>query len=505
MDKLKTNNKSGITLIALVVTIIVLLLLAGISIQMLSGDNGILPRAGQAKEMTDIAQVEEEARLIYMESMIDYNTKQGALENLDTICTKLNSQGYQTKIDTLGNEVINGIKTTPATLDTAPTSSTADTLTFANTATSADTQTITVVKDLQANSSAKYYAVINGKDYEMTLSNGTINISRTATSGADNTGATLTLKSVTAIPENIVDIALNGNVITLTKDENATSGIATITIVGTINGTDYTKYAKVSIKSYASKVGYYADLNGDNQITLEEDGIIFADLAVGASGTGLGQSYELDAVTSGLKQYEESETSFSGTDAKFGEQKWIKAVDGTTGKNRFYVMALKDIDINYHFWFYNAYSLINSATDKAPYYITEDGIGIDANNKAVGRKNTEAIMAKFKSTTEGGWGKAVTGQIYTDMLKVIGTKYNSSIGWFVPSKQELTAFAGFLSGKGLTTSNYNSTFGLSDRYWLSSQLSLNTPQYAWRANFSTSNFSNGPIYNVYFVRLCTVF
>jgi len=135
MFKHMISKKTGITLIALVVTIIVLLLLAGISIQMLTGDNGILQRSGQARKITDIAQVEEEARLIYMESMIDYNTKQGTLEDLDTICTKLNSQGYQTKIDTSGNEVINGIKTTPATIDTAPTSSTADTLTFVNTAT----------------------------------------------------------------------------------------------------------------------------------------------------------------------------------------------------------------------------------------------------------------------------------------------------------------------------------------------------------------------------------
>ena len=47
------NRNSGITLIALIVTIIVLLILAGISIQMLTGDNGILTRAGQAKEMTE--------------------------------------------------------------------------------------------------------------------------------------------------------------------------------------------------------------------------------------------------------------------------------------------------------------------------------------------------------------------------------------------------------------------------------------------------------------------
>ena len=338
----------------------------------------------------------------------------------------------------------------------------------------------------------------------MTLSNGTINISRTATSGADNTGATLTLKSVTATPENIVDIALNGNVITLTKDENATSGTATITIVGTINGTDYTKYAKVSIKSYASntsKVGYYADLNGDNQITLEEDGIVFADLAVGASGTGLAQSYELDAVTSGLKQYEESETTFSGTDAKFGEQKWIKAVDGTTGKNRFYVMALKNIENegDRYYWFYNAYSLITSSITE--YYITEDGIGIDANNKAVGRKNTEAIMAKFKSTTEGGWGTAVTNQTYKDMIQVISEKYEN--GWFVPSKQELAAFVDArMVGDKRVVGNY-SGFGLSNGYWSSSQYSGNQ-QRAWAMAFEYG-FSTPLINSSYFVRLCTTF
>ena len=50
MRKHKINKTSGITLIALVVTIIVLLILAGISIQMLTGDNGILNRAEQTVE-----------------------------------------------------------------------------------------------------------------------------------------------------------------------------------------------------------------------------------------------------------------------------------------------------------------------------------------------------------------------------------------------------------------------------------------------------------------------
>ena len=42
------KNQRGITLIALVVTIIVLLILAGVAITLSIGDNGIFKRAGQA-------------------------------------------------------------------------------------------------------------------------------------------------------------------------------------------------------------------------------------------------------------------------------------------------------------------------------------------------------------------------------------------------------------------------------------------------------------------------
>ncbi len=57
----KTNN--GITLIALVITIIVLLILAGVTIATLMGDNGILTKANEAKEQTEIAEVKERAQL----------------------------------------------------------------------------------------------------------------------------------------------------------------------------------------------------------------------------------------------------------------------------------------------------------------------------------------------------------------------------------------------------------------------------------------------------------
>ena len=62
LRKTLRRNK-GITLIALVVTIIVLLILAGISIAMLTGQNGILNRAAEAKEKTRIAQEDESQKL----------------------------------------------------------------------------------------------------------------------------------------------------------------------------------------------------------------------------------------------------------------------------------------------------------------------------------------------------------------------------------------------------------------------------------------------------------
>lgn len=59
----KIKNVRGITLIALVVTIIVLLIIAGVSIATLTGEKGILTQANRAKEETEEAKIEEENKL----------------------------------------------------------------------------------------------------------------------------------------------------------------------------------------------------------------------------------------------------------------------------------------------------------------------------------------------------------------------------------------------------------------------------------------------------------
>ena len=57
--KRKLKNNKGITLIALVVTIVVLLILAGVSISMLTGENGIITQAQQSKLQTEIGKEKE--------------------------------------------------------------------------------------------------------------------------------------------------------------------------------------------------------------------------------------------------------------------------------------------------------------------------------------------------------------------------------------------------------------------------------------------------------------
>ena len=70
-DIKKGSRNLGITLIALVITIIVLLILAGISIAMLTGENGILTQAQRAKNETENAARQEGEDLAKLEAMVN--------------------------------------------------------------------------------------------------------------------------------------------------------------------------------------------------------------------------------------------------------------------------------------------------------------------------------------------------------------------------------------------------------------------------------------------------
>ena len=80
-ERMQKNN--GITLIALVITIIVLLILAGVTIATLTGDNGILTKATEAKEQTELADEKEKVELSATGALTKANGGEISQENLE--------------------------------------------------------------------------------------------------------------------------------------------------------------------------------------------------------------------------------------------------------------------------------------------------------------------------------------------------------------------------------------------------------------------------------------
>ena len=93
------NLNFGITLIALIITIIILLILAGVTLSMVMGESGIFGKANIASENTKIANAKEIIRLAVLENEVYKNTNDSRAKSdsgLQTeIETKLTNEGYK--------------------------------------------------------------------------------------------------------------------------------------------------------------------------------------------------------------------------------------------------------------------------------------------------------------------------------------------------------------------------------------------------------------------------
>ncbi len=100
--KNKIKNIRGITLISLVITIIVLLILAGTSISALLGDNGLISKARQAKEKHIISMEKEQISISYLACI---NNNESKVTN-DLLQTELINNGND--VDTSSEDTDNG-------------------------------------------------------------------------------------------------------------------------------------------------------------------------------------------------------------------------------------------------------------------------------------------------------------------------------------------------------------------------------------------------------------
>ena len=113
------KNQKGITLISLVITIVVLIILAGVAINMTLGENGIFKKAQEAKRLQEIATAKEQIGLEILEAQIEAMENNEELEQseVETIVAKygelqadgdtiiLNDSGYEVSLREIYNEM----------------------------------------------------------------------------------------------------------------------------------------------------------------------------------------------------------------------------------------------------------------------------------------------------------------------------------------------------------------------------------------------------------------
>ncbi len=113
------KKRDGITLVALVITIVILIILAGVSLNLTLGESGIVTIAKQAKENMEIAQIKEETKLnelytqIEVEGGITGNLNYDAIEKLQefkrAIANAITNQGIPTSEDATKEEMVENI------------------------------------------------------------------------------------------------------------------------------------------------------------------------------------------------------------------------------------------------------------------------------------------------------------------------------------------------------------------------------------------------------------
>ena len=382
---MRTKEIKGITIISLVVTIVVLLILAGVSISTLVGENGIVDNAKKTQSNTYYQIASEEVKQLVLEHKLrkedetleefltskvptridgvtrkDDNTlivKKNGYEievevKAESQTLTLNVVPYVGTYDGQSHDMLTSVNVSPSDakieysidngktyIENIPQIINASSVSVIVKASKTGYKTETVTKT----------AVVNKAEGKLTLSetSGTITYpNNTAFTVSENTGTL----SVSSNNNNIATANLSGTTITV-KSVEVGSATITVTSAASANYNEKTAAYTITVKNSTftedSGVGYYADTDGDGT----PDGIIFADFKNGGSGSWGGTNYTISTVT-GLKEYYVSKTNYNGP---FGTKDVLSARG--SGNARFNVMALSDYNYSAKYGFSSAQSI----------------------------------------------------------------------------------------------------------------------------------------------------
>ena len=209
---MKTKEIKGITLVALVITIVVLLILAGVSINTVLGDDGIIKKAKEAAETTRRASAEEEMNRLVLEYQLASND-----ETLESFLQEKVTEGR-----------IDGV-------------------------TDNGDGTITITKKVE------------GKDYTITVKKpvaptpsvkvGAIRVVSDSTGAGSSLGEASTRKGTTLYI--MIESTISGGTTTLSPEVPyavTENGTYKFTVTGTVNGTTYTKEVSVTVDQFKMEI-----------------------------------------------------------------------------------------------------------------------------------------------------------------------------------------------------------------------------------------------------------
>ena len=209
---MKTKEMKGITLVALVVTIVVLLILAGVSINTVLGDDGIIQKAKDAAEATKRASAEEEMNRLVLEYQLAKND-----ETLESFLQEKVTEGR-----------IDGV-------------------------TDNGDGTITITKKVE------------GKDYTITVKKpvaptpsvkvGAIRVVSDSTGAGSSLGEASTRKGTTLYI--MIESTISGGTTTVSPEVPyavTENGTYKFTVTGTVNGTAYTKEVSVTVNQFKKSI-----------------------------------------------------------------------------------------------------------------------------------------------------------------------------------------------------------------------------------------------------------
>ena len=250
---------------ALVITIIVLLILAGISISMISGNNSIINRAGKAKEDTERAEIEEALNVAYIN--LSRKSKYSIEANLDDAVEIVQNQGYKDRIVGVSGGAYKLNK---------------ENVILSKTETDNNTDELIIEKDTSSESGGTWYAVIMGRYFKIEKKNGDIKVAKEPSNvnpNSEASGDTINITSSDVTMENaniatfqvtsrdtVKVIASNEGSSKITINANGKTYTANLTVVGTI------EQAPANLDGALELLVATDNPNGKNQETLLKNG-----------------------------------------------------------------------------------------------------------------------------------------------------------------------------------------------------------------------------------------